>query len=237
MSILQIENLIARYDQIEALHGISFEADQGEIVALIGANGAGKSTTLMSISGLLKQTCGKIYFEGREIQSAGAPKIAQTGIVQVPEGRRVFCSMTVEENLMMGYYTHRKEKQERQSLERVFDLFPRLKERIHQVADTLSGGEQQMLAIGRAIMAEPKILLMDEPSLGLAPVVVEQVFETILRIREQGVTIVLVEQNARMALSLADKAYVLEVGNIVLQGTGRELLNHESVKAAYLGGL
>ncbi len=237
MSILQIENLIARYDQIEALHGISFEADQGEIVALIGANGAGKSTTLMSISGLLKQTCGKIYFEGREIQSAGAPKIAQMGIVQVPEGRRVFCSMTVEENLMMGYYTHRKEKQERQSLERVFDLFPRLKERIHQVADTLSGGEQQMLAIGRAIMAEPKILLMDEPSLGLAPVVVEQVFETILRIREQGVTIVLVEQNARMALSLADKAYVLEVGNIVLQGTGRELLNHESVKAAYLGGL
>ena len=237
MSILQIENLIARYDQIEALHGISFEADQGEIVALIGANGAGKSTTLMSISGLLKQTCGKIYFEGREIQSAGAPKIAQMGIVQVPEGRRVFCSMTVEENLMMGYYTHRKEKQERQSLERVFDLFPRLKERIHQVADTLSGGEQQMLAIGRAIMAEPKILLMDEPSLGLALVVVEQVFETILRIREQGVTIVLVEQNARMALSLADKAYVLEVGNIVLQGTGRELLNHESVKAAYLGGL
>lgn len=237
MSILQIENLIARYDQIEALHGISFEADQAEIVALIGANGAGKSTTLMSISGLLKQTCGKIYFEGREIQSAGAPKIAQMGIVQVPEGRRVFCSMTVEENLMMGYYTHRKEKQERQSLERVFDLFPRLKERIHQVADTLSGGEQQMLAIGRAIMAEPKILLMDEPSLGLAPVVVEQVFETILRIREQGVTIVLVEQNARMALSLADKAYVLEVGNIVLQGTGRELLNHESVKAAYLGGL
>ena len=138
---------------------------------------------------------------------------------------------------MMGYYTHRKEKQERQSLERVFGLFPRLKERIHQVADTLSGGEQQMLAIGRAMMAEPKILLMDEPSLGLAPVVVEQVFETILRIREQGVTIVLVEQNARMALSLADKAYVLEVGNIVLQGTGRELLNHESVKAAYLGGL
>lgn len=237
MSILQIENLIARYDQIEALHGISFEADQGEIVALIGANGAGKSTTLMSVSGLMKQTCGKIYFEGREIQSAGAPKIAQMGIVQVPEGRRVFCSMTVEENQMMGYYTHRKEKQERQSLERVFGLFPRLKERIHQVADTLSGGEQQMLAIGRAMMAEPKILLMDEPSLGLAPVVVEQVFETILRIREQGVTIVLVEQNARMALSLADKAYVLEVGNIVLQGTGRELLNHESVKAAYLGGL
>lgn len=237
MSILQIENLIARYDQIEALHGISFEADQGEIVALIGANGAGKSTTLMSISGLMKQTCGKIYFEGREIQSAGAPKIAQMGIVQVPEGRRCFCSMSVEENLMMGYYTHRKEKQERQSLERVFGLFPRLKERIHQVADTLSGGEQQMLAIGRAMMAEPKILLMDEPSLGLAPVVVEQVFETILRIREQGVTIVLVEQNARMALSLADKAYVLEVGNIVLQGTGRELLNHESVKAAYLGGL
>ncbi|MCJ7834616.1 ABC transporter ATP-binding protein [Cuneatibacter sp. NSJ-177] len=237
MSILQIENLIARYDQIEALHGISFEADQGEIVALIGANGAGKSTTLMSVSGLMKQTCGKIYFEGREIQSAGAPKIAQMGIVQVPEGRRCFCSMTVEENLMMGYYTHRKEKKERQSLERVFGLFPRLKERIHQVADTLSGGEQQMLAIGRAMMAEPKILLMDEPSLGLAPVVVEQVFETILRIREQGVTIVLVEQNARMALSLADKAYVLEVGNIVLQGTGRELLNHESVKAAYLGGL
>lgn len=204
---------------------------------MIGANGAGKSTTLMSISGLMKQTCGKIYFEGREIQSAGAPKIAQMGIVQVPEGRRCFCSMSVEENLMMGYYTHRKEKQERQSLERVFGLFPRLKERIHQVADTLSGGEQQMLAIGRAMMAEPKILLMDEPSLGLAPVVVEQVFETILRIREQGVTIVLVEQNARMALSLADKAYVLEVGNIVLQGTGRELLNHESVKAAYLGGL
>lgn len=236
MSILRVENLTARYDAIQALHGITFSAEQGEIVALIGSNGAGKSTTLMAISGIQRQTTGNIFFADREIRMMPAQRIAEMGIVQVPEGRRVFRSMTVEENLMMGYYTRRKEKNPGQPLKMVLDLFPRLQERIHQVSDTLSGGEQQMLAIGRALMAQPKVLLMDEPSLGLAPVVVEQVFRTIRRIREQGVTIILVEQNARMALALADKAYVLKVGRIVLEGTGKALLNDDSVKAAYLGG-
>ncbi len=235
MCLLRIENLTASYGAIRAVNGISFAANEGEIVALIGANGAGKSTTLMSISGIIREKTGKIIFNDLELHNMSAPSIAELGIIQVPEGRRVFRSMTVLENLMMGNYIHRKEKNHEEYLEMVFELFPRLSERSTQIADTLSGGEQQMLAIGRAMMAKPKVLLLDEPSLGLAPVIVEQVFDVITKIQKQGVTILLVEQNARLALSLADNAYVLEVGEIVLQGRGKDLLENESVKAAYLG--
>ena len=235
MSILKVENLTANYGAIRALHGISFEVGKGEIISLIGANGAGKSTTLMSISGINRETTGRILFNGSDIRSLPPQKIAELGIIQVPEGRRVFRRMTVEENLMMGYYVHRREKTPQIPLQRVMELFPRLEERFSQVADTLSGGEQQMLAIGRSLMAGPQILLLDEPSLGLAPVIVEQVFRIISQIREQGVTIILVEQNARMALSMADYAHVLEVGNIILSGSGKELLHNENVQAAYLG--
>jgi len=236
MSLLTIDHLIAKYGAIRALHDISFHVDQGEIVALIGANGAGKSTTLMSISGVMKPADGRIIFNDRELQKLPTNRIAELGVIQVPEGRRIFRSMTVEENLLMGYYSHRKEKNPQSSLQWVFELFPVLKERLHQIGDTLSGGEQQMLAIGRGLMSKPKLLLLDEPSLGLAPVIVEKVFEIISRIRDQGVTVVLVEQNARIALSMADRAYVLEVGNIVLEGTGKELLGDTKVQDAYLGG-
>lgn len=237
MSLLRVDNLVTKYGEIAALHGISFEVGQGEIVALIGANGAGKSTTLMTISGILKPSRGQIVFDGREIQTLPPHKITQLGIVQVPEGRKLFTRMTVEENLLMGYYTRRNERSPGEEMDRVFELFPVLKERFRQISNTLSGGEQQMLAIARALMSKPKLLLLDEPSLGLAPIVVEKVFETILRIREQGTTILLVEQNARAALSMADRGYVLEVGHIVLKGSGQELLEDERVQKAYLGGL
>jgi branched-chain amino acid transport system ATP-binding protein len=236
VSLLEVRDLVTQYGEIVALHGISFAVNEGEIVALIGANGAGKSTTLMTISGILKPSRGSVAFNGREIQGLAPHQIANSGVVQVPEGRRIFTRMSVEENLLMGYYSRRGEGNPNEAMKRVFELFPRLQERIHQVGDTLSGGEQQMLSIGRSLMSKPKLLLLDEPSLGLAPVLVERVFETILRIREQGTTILLVEQNARAALSMADRGYVLEVGNVVLEGTGQQLLDDKRVQDAYLGG-
>jgi len=236
MSLLTIENIIAKYGQVVALNGISIEVNQGEIVALIGSNGAGKSTTLMSISGWIKPTSGKIIFEGEEIQGKPMHRIVEDGIQQCPEGCHIFKDMTVEENLLMGYYTRRKEGTGKESMKKVFELFPILEERLEQTGSTLSGGEQQMLAIGRALMGTPKLLMMDEPSLGLAPLLVEKVFRTIKSIHESGITILLVEQNARAALSIADRAYVLEVGNVVIQGTGKELLHNDEVLKAYLGG-
>lgn len=236
MSLLKIENLVTKYGEVIALDGISLEVHQGEIVALIGSNGAGKSTTLMTISGWVRPSQGKVIFEDKEIQKLPMHKIVDLGIIQCPEGRRLFGEMTIEENLLMGYYTNRKQGNPYQRMEKVFELFPILKERLKQDASTLSGGQQQMLAIGRALMAAPKLLMLDEPSLGLAPLLVEKVFETIQRIHEAGTTILLVEQNARAALSIADRAYVLEVGRISLEGSGKELLNNDEVRKAYLGG-
>lgn len=236
MSLLKVENLVTKYGGIPALKGISFEVKEGEIVALIGANGAGKSTTLMTISGALRPSSGKIIFDGKEIQNMPSHEIVNLGIMQCPEGRRLFTSMTVEENLLLGYYSRRYEGKPAEAMRRVFKLFPRLEERLHQSAGTLSGGERQMLAIGRALMAKPRFLMLDEPSLGLAPKLVESVLDTIKQIRNESVTILLVEQNARAALSMADRAYALEVGNIILEGTGQELLHDERVIKAYLGG-
>jgi branched-chain amino acid transport system ATP-binding protein len=236
MSLLQVENLVVKYGGITALHGISFEVDQGDIVAMIGANGAGKSTTLMTISGIVRPASGRVIFGGKEISAVPAHHIVNLGVVQCPEGRGIFTRMTVRENLLMGYHSQRREGDPREAMQRVLGLFPVLEERIEQIGDTLSGGEQQMLAIGRALMARPKLLLLDEPSLGLAPILVEKVFDTIAKIHDQGVTILLVEQNARMALSMSDRAYVLEVGRIVLEGTGRQLAMDEGVRKAYLGG-
>jgi len=236
MSLLQVEDLVTKYGAIPALKGISFEVKEGEIVALIGANGAGKSTTLMTISGVLRPSRGKIIFDGREIQAMPPHEIVDLGIMQCPEGRRIFTTMTVEENLMMGYHSRRNEGKSTEAMRRVFKLFPVLEERIHQAGGTLSGGERQMLAIGRALMARPKLLMLDEPSLGLAPMLVESVLDTIKRIHDEGITTLLVEQNARAALSMADRAYVLEVGDIVMEGTGQQLLQDEGVRKAYLGG-
>ena len=237
MSFLQVEDLVTKYGEIPALKGISFEVNEGEIVALIGANGAGKSTTLMTISGALKPSSGRILFDGKEIQAMPAHQIANLGIMQCPEGRRLFTTMSVEENLLLGYYSRRSEGNPAEAMRRVCQLFPILEERFHQSAGTLSGGERQMLAIGRALMAKPKILMLDEPGLGLAPKLVETVLDTIKQIHDQGTTILLVEQNARAALSMADRGYVLEVGNIVLEGSGQQLLQNEGVQKAYLGGV
>ncbi len=236
MSLLQIDKLVTKYGQVVALDGISLDVNEGEIVALIGSNGAGKSTTLMTISGWVKSAGGKITFDGKEIQGQPMHKIVEAGLSQCPEGRRIFSEMSVEENLLMGYYSSRKEKKAEQAMERVFDLFPILKERRKQEGSTLSGGQQQMLAIGRALMSKPRLLMLDEPSLGLAPLLVEKVFETIKAIHDTGTTVLLVEQNARAALSIADRAYVMEVGHITVQGTGRELLKNDVVRKAYLGG-
>jgi branched-chain amino acid transport system ATP-binding protein len=236
MSLLKVENLVTKYGEIPALKGISFEVNEGEIVALIGANGAGKSTTLLTISGALKPSEGRIVFEGEEIQGTPAHEIANLGIMQCPEGKRLFTTMTVEENLLLGYYSRRSEGKPRDAMRTVFKLFPRLEERIHQSSGTLSGGERQMLAMGRALMAKPKLLMLDEPSLGLAPILVESVLDTIKQISDEGTTILLVEQNARAALSMADRAYVMEVGTIAMEGTGQQLLSDERVQRAYLGG-
>jgi branched-chain amino acid transport system ATP-binding protein len=236
MSLLKVKDLVTKYGEIPAVKGISFEVNEGEIVALIGANGAGKSTTLLTISGALKPSDGKIIFEGKEIQGTPAHQIANLGIMQCPEGKRIFSTMTVEENLLLGYYSRRNEGQPREAMSTVFKLFPRLEERIHQRSGTLSGGERQMLAMGRALMAKPKLLMLDEPSLGLAPILVESVLDTIKQINSVGTTVLLVEQNARAALSMADRAYVLEVGTISMEGTGQQLLNDERVQSAYLGG-
>ena len=234
--MLKVENLKVRYGMIEAIKGSSFEVRDGEIVTLIGANGAGKTTTMHAISGLLKPASGSITMDGQDLVKMPSHKIVSLGLAQVPEGRRVFAQQTVEENLVLGAYTRRDKSGIEEDQERVFDLFPRLKERRTQLAGTLSGGEQQMLAMGRALMAKPKLVLMDEPSMGLSPLLVKEIFHIIEDINKQGTTVLLVEQNARMALAIADRAYVLETGKITLEGTGEELAKDERVRKAYLGG-
>ena len=231
--LLRIEDLKVNYGGIEAVKGISLSVQQGEIVTLIGANGAGKSTTLRTISGLVKPRSGKITFDGREITSMDPTNIVKTGITMSPEGRRIFPDMTVKENLRVGAYLRKDDLTE--DINWVFDLFPRLKEREWQLGGTLSGGEQQMLAVGRALMAKPRLLMLDEPSLGLAPLVVKGIFDIIREINKQGVTILLVEQNANMALRVAHSAYVLETGRITMTGTGAELLADTRIQEAYLG--
>ena len=234
MSMLKAENLNVYYGSINAIKGISFEVNQGEIVTMIGANGAGKSTTMNTVAGLLKPRSGSIVFEGKDITHMPASKVVSLGLALCPEGRRVFQQMSVRENLEMGGYT-RQASEIAPSLEHVFELFPRLKERQRQVAGTLSGGEQQMLAMGRAMMSKPKLLMLDEPSMGLAPLLVEQIFDIILSLNKAGTTILLVEQNAQMALSIADRAYVLETGNIFKEGSADMLMHDDAVRKAYLG--
>ncbi len=233
--LLKAENLHVAYGAIRALQGISFHINEGEIVTLIGANGAGKSTTLRTISGLLRPIVGDILFQDRGITKTPAERIVKLGISQVPEGRQIFSQLTVRENLEMGAFTRTDKREIAESMERVFASFPRLKERLHQQGGTLSGGEQQMLAMGRGLMSKPTLLLLDEPSMGLAPILVEEIFNIIQRINAQGTSILLVEQNAAMALSVANRGYVLETGNIVLEGNARELLENPQVQAAYLG--
>ena len=235
MSLLKVENLHVYYGSIHAIKGISFEVNEGEIVTLIGANGAGKSTTLNTVTGLLKPRVGDVFFEDRSIIGLPAHKIVSQGIALCPEGRRVFTQMTVQENLEMGGFS-RPQDEIGASLEDVYERFPRLKERYKQVAGTLSGGEQQMLAMGRALMSKPKLLMLDEPSMGLAPILVEQIFGIVKELHKAGTTILLVEQNAQMALSVADRAYVLETGTISMAGDAAELLHDERVQKAYLGG-
>lgn len=234
-TVLKVENLHVYYGSIHAIKGVSFEVGEGEIVTLIGANGAGKSTTLNTVGGLLKPREGSIEFEGRSILGVAPHKVVNEGMALCPEGRRVFAQLSVKENLEMGAYT-RPASEIPETLETVYEHFPRLKERQSQMAGTLSGGEQQMLAMGRALMSKPKLMMLDEPSMGLAPILVDQIFEIIEALNKAGTTILLVEQNAQMALSIADRAYVLETGRIVNTGTGKDLLNDDSVKKAYLGG-
>ena len=234
-TILKVDNINVYYGSIHAIKGVSFEVSQGEIVTLIGANGAGKSTTLNTISGLLRSKTGSVTFLGEDLGKVPAHKVVSRGLALVPEGRRIFLQMTTQENLEMGAYT-RSGKPDPADLEKVFDRFPRLKERRRQVAGTLSGGEQQMLAMGRALMSRPKLLMLDEPSMGLAPILVEQIFEIIRNLHDAGTTILLVEQNAQAALSVADRGYVLETGKVVTSGTGGELLASPAIKKAYLGG-
>lgn len=233
--LLDVEKLHIYYGKIEVLKGVSLKVQQGEIVALVGANGAGKSTTLMAISGILPSSKGKLLFNGNDLTHARSDQIVSSGIVQVPEGRRVFKGLTVLENLEMGAFIRGKDQKAHGDMERVFSLFPILAERRSQKAGTLSGGEQQMLAIGRALMAQPKILLLDEPSLGLAPLVVRKIFDVLLKIRSEDTGILLVEQNAKWALEVSARAYVIETGKIVLEGEGKQLLKNDKVRAAYLG--
>ena len=233
--MLKVNDINVYYGAIHAIKGVSFEVNDGEVVTLIGANGAGKSTTLNTVCGLLRSRTGSVEFLDKNLGAIPAHKIVELGLAHVPEGRRVFLQMTVEENLEMGAYTQPRASVD-PNLERVYQQFPRLKERRRQVAGTLSGGEQQMLAMGRGLMSNPKLLMLDEPSMGLAPILVEQIFDIIRELHRAGTTILLVEQNARMALSVADRGYVLETGKIVATGTGAELLHDEAVKKAYLGG-
>ena len=235
MAMLKVNDLQVYYGVIQALKGISFEVYEGEVIALIGANGAGKTTILHTITGLIEAKAGTVEFEGKDITKMPGHKIVTLGMAHVPEGRRVFADLTVYENLKMGAYTRSDKNEIAQSLEMVYKRFPRLKERKNQLAGTLSGGEQQMLAMGRALMSKPKIILMDEPSMGLSPIFVNEIFDIIREVSEAGTTVLLVEQNAKKALSIADRAYVLETGNIVLEGDAKELMNDESVKKAYLG--
>ncbi|HIZ52885.1 MAG TPA: ABC transporter ATP-binding protein [Candidatus Enterococcus avicola] len=233
--MLSVNNLYVKYGLIEAIHDVSFQVNQGEIVSLIGANGAGKTSILRTISGLVRPAAGSVHFEGVAIEKEAPQKIVRKGLSQVPEGRHVFSGLTVQENLEMGAFL-RNDAEIKADYESVYSRFPVLKERRKQDAATLSGGEQQMLAMGRALMSRPKLLLLDEPSMGLAPIFIREIFSIIQEIKAQGTTVLLIEQNANMALSIADRGYVLETGKIVLEGTGQELLASESVKKAYLGG-
>ena len=234
--MLEIENLHVYYGNIQALRGIDLRVDEGELVTIIGSNGAGKSTTLMTISGVLSPREGRIIIDGEEVGGLSPHKVVRKGIAHCPEGRLIFGRLTVKENLILGAYYRRERQRVRNDLEYIYDLFPRLQERRNQTAGTLSGGEQQMLAIGRALMSRPRLLMLDEPSLGLAPLLVERIFQVIQDLHSQGVTILLVEQNAYQALRVADRAYVLETGRIRLSGPARELTNDPQVQAAYLGG-
>lgn len=235
MAMLEVSNLKVNYGMIQAIKGISFKVEEGEIIALIGANGAGKTTTLHTVSGLLKAREGNILFNGKELTKTQPHKIVEMGMAHVPEGRRIFQQLTVYENLILGAYTRSDKKEIAENLEMIYKRFPRLEERKKQIAGTLSGGEQQMLAMGRALMSNPKIVLMDEPSMGLSPLLVSEIFDIIQSINKSGTTVLLVEQNAKKALSIANRAYVLETGNIVLEGDAKELMNNDQIKKAYLG--
>ena len=236
MSMLEVKDLVVSYGAIKALRGISFDVNQGEIITLIGSNGAGKTTTLHSLSNLIKKASGTITFDGVDITNLGADRIVKMGLIQVPEGRRVFANMSVKENLEMGAYLRADKDQIKKDLEWCYELFPRLKERLAQLSGTLSGGEQQMLAMARALMSQPKLLLLDEPSMGLAPILVDEIFEIIQKISSSGTTILLVEQNAYKALSIANRAYILETGEITKGGNAADLITDKSVISAYLGG-
>ena len=236
MSMLKVENLSVHYGMIQAVRDVSFEVNEGEVVSLIGANGAGKTTILRTISGLVRPSAGKIEFLGKEIQKLPAQKIVAGGLSQVPEGRHVFPGLTVMENLEMGAFLKKNREENQANLKKVFSRFPRLEERKNQDAATLSGGEQQMLAMGRALMSTPKLLLLDEPSMGLAPIFIQEIFDIIQDIQKQGTTVLLIEQNANKALAISDRGYVLETGKIVLSGTGKELAASDEVRKAYLGG-
>ena len=235
MALLEIKDLEVSYGIIKAIKGISFDVNEGEVIALIGANGAGKTTILHTITGLITADRGTVQFEGKEITKVPAHKIVGMGMAHVPEGRRVFANLTVLQNLKMGAYTRKDKNEIEQTLETVYTRFPRLKERQNQMAGTLSGGEQQMLAMGRALMSHPKIILMDEPSMGLSPIFVNEIFDIIQSVSASGTTVLLVEQNARKALAIADRAYVLETGNVVLEGKADELLHNDAIQKAYLG--
>ena len=236
MALLEVKDLQVYYGVIQALKGISFEVNEGEIVTLIGANGAGKTTTMQSIIGLIPTRSGKVIFDGHDITKTPCHKIVHLGMAEVPEGRRIFQELTVYENLLMGGFSQKDKAKIKQDIEAIYERFPRLGERRNQIAGTLSGGEQQMLAMGRAMMSHPKLLLLDEPSMGLSPLLVDQVFEIIKDFRKDGTTVLLVEQNAGKSLAISDRAYVLELGEIVLSGTGAELAASDEVKKAYLGG-
>ena len=235
MSMLEVKDLQVYYGVIQALKGISFHVEQGEVIALIGANGAGKTTTLQTLTGIIPAKAGSIIYEGKNLTKTPAHKIVEMGMAHVPEGRRVFANMTVLQNLKMGAFTRSDKNEIDATIEKVYKRFPRLKERQNQTAGTLSGGEQQMLAMGRALMSQPKIILMDEPSMGLSPIFVNEIFDIIKEVSESGTTVLLVEQNAKKALSIADRAYVLETGRITLEGKASDLLHDESVQKAYLG--
>lgn len=236
MSMLEVKDLVVSYGAIKALKGISFSVEQGEVITLIGSNGAGKTTTLHSISNLIKKESGSILFEGEDITNLSADKIVNRGLIQVPEGRRVFANMSVRENIEMGAYLRKDKEQIKKDMEWCYELFPRLKERLSQMSGTLSGGEQQMLAMARALMSKPRLLLLDEPSMGLAPILVDEIFNIVHKISSGGTTILLVEQNAFKALSIANRAYILETGSIAKGGNAADLANDDAVRKAYLGG-
>lgn len=235
-TILTVKDLVVNYGAIRALKGINFDVGKGEIISLIGSNGAGKTTTLHSISNLIKKQSGSVVFDGADITSLPAAQIVRRGLVQVPEGRRIFANLSVKDNLEMGAYTRKDKVKTKQDMEHVFELFPRMKERLRQLAGTLSGGEQQMLAMGRGLMADPKLLLLDEPSMGLAPILVDEIFDIIKKINEDGTTILLVEQNAYKAMSIASRVYILETGMIASSGDAKDMIKDPAVKEAYLGG-